>query len=98
MSTTRAQAEPEPSDPRARKLLFIVCAHGGASVIDSFLPVLDKQLKGRDYILGPLSVVDFLIGPRFDTAPAILNIDVSPYKNITAWHERLRAKPYWQDA
>jgi len=63
-----------------------------------FLPVLDEQLAGRDYILGPLSVVDFLIGPRFDVAPPILNIDVSPYKNITAWHERLRAKPYWQDA
>jgi len=55
-----------------------------------FLPVLDKQLEGRDYILGPLSVVDFLIGPRFDSAPAILNIDVSPYQNINAWHERLR--------
>jgi glutathione S-transferase len=63
-----------------------------------FLPVLDKQLEGRDYILGPLSVVDFLIGPRFDSAPAILNIDVSPYQNINAWHERLRAKPYWKDA
>ena len=48
-----------------------------------FLPVLDEQLAGRDYILGPLSVVDFLIGPRFDVAPSILNIDMSPYKNIT---------------
>ena len=63
-----------------------------------FLPVLDKQLEGRDYILGPLTVVDFLIGPRFDTAPAILNIDVSPYKNINAWLGRLRARPYWNDA
>jgi hypothetical protein len=29
--------------------------------------VLDKQLKSRDYIIGPLTVVDFLIGPRLDT-------------------------------
>ena len=23
---------------------------------------------------------------------------ISPYKNINAWLERLRAKPYWKDA
>jgi glutathione S-transferase len=63
--------------------------------LDRFLPVLDKRLEGRDYILGPLSFVDFLIGPRFDSALAILNIDVSSYQNINAW---LRAKSYWKDA
>ena len=34
--------------------------------LNRFLPVLDKQLEGRDYVIGPLSVVDFLIAPRFD--------------------------------
>jgi glutathione S-transferase len=63
-----------------------------------FLPVLDKQLAGRDYVIGKLTVLDFLIGPRLDTAPAILDIDISGYKNILAWLERLRAKPYWNDA
>ena len=63
-----------------------------------FLPVLDKQLEGRDYVLGRLTVVDFLIGPRLDTAPAILGIDLSPYKDINAWVERLCARPYWKDA
>jgi glutathione S-transferase len=63
-----------------------------------FLPVLDQQLEGRDYILGKLTVVDFLIGPRFDSAPALLEIDISPYKNINAWLERLRARAYWKDA
>ena len=66
--------------------------------LDRFLPVLDKQLADRDYIVGPLTVVDFLIGPRFDNAPALLDIDISPYKNIDAWLGRLRAKPYWKDA
>jgi glutathione S-transferase len=66
--------------------------------LNRFLPVLDKQLEGREYILGPLTVVDFLIGPRLDTAPAILNIDMSPYQNIGAWLTRLRARPYWKDA
>jgi len=66
--------------------------------LNRFLPVLDKQLADRDYIVGPLTVVDFLIGPRFDSAPALLDIDISPYKNIDAWLGRLHAKPYWKDA
>ena len=66
--------------------------------LDRFLPVLDKQLAGRDYILGPLTVVDFLIGPRLDTAPGILKFDIGQYNNIEVWLERLRSKHYWQDA
>jgi glutathione S-transferase len=66
--------------------------------IDRYLPVLDRQLEGRDYIIGPLSVVDFAIGPRFDRAPDLLKFDVAPYKNIAAWLARLRAKPYWLTA
>jgi glutathione S-transferase len=60
--------------------------------------VLDAQLAGRDFVLGELSVVDFLIGPRLDRAPPILKFDIAPYKNIGAWLERLRSKPYWADA
>jgi len=61
-----------------------------------FLPVLDRQLEGRDYVIGPLSVADFVIGARLDRGPDYLDIDLSPYKNIAAWLERLRAKPYWR--
>jgi glutathione S-transferase len=63
-----------------------------------FLPVLDRQLEGRDYVIGPLSVADFAIGPRFDRPPTLLKFDVAPYRNIAAWHARLRAKPYWSTA
>jgi glutathione S-transferase len=66
--------------------------------IDRFLPVLDSQLEGRDYVVGPLTVVDFLIGPRLDSAPGILKFDVSRYANIGAWQERLKARPYWNTA
>lgn len=66
--------------------------------LDRFLPVLDRQLAGRDYVVGPLTVVDFLIGPRLDTAPAILKFDIGGYRNVAAWLARLRAKPYWRDA
>jgi hypothetical protein len=30
--------------PAERKLLFVVCAYGGASIIDSFMPVLDSDV------------------------------------------------------
>jgi glutathione S-transferase len=66
--------------------------------IARFLPVLDKQLEGRDYIVGPLSIADFVIGARLDRAPELLQIDMTPYQNILAWRERLRAKPYWATA
>jgi len=66
--------------------------------LERFLPVLDQQLEGRDFILGDLSVVDFLIGPRLDTGPAFLKFDISGYKNINAWLARLAAKPYWATA
>jgi glutathione S-transferase len=66
--------------------------------IGRFLPVLDGQLEGRDYVVGPLSIADFAIGPRLDRAPELLKIDMAPYGNIVAWRERLRAKPYWSTA
>jgi len=59
--------------------------------------VLD-QLEDRDYVIGPLTVVDFLIGPRLDTGPAYLNFDIGSHANINAWLGRLRAKPYWREA
>jgi glutathione S-transferase len=66
--------------------------------ISRFLPVLDSQLQVRDYIVGPLSIADFAIGPRLDRAPELLKIDIAPYRNIAAWRERLSAKPDWATA
>ena len=31
-------------DPKNRKLLFVFCAYGGASIIDSFMPVVDSEV------------------------------------------------------
>jgi glutathione S-transferase len=66
--------------------------------LERFLPVLDRQLAGRNYVIGPLSIADFAIGARLDRGPAILKLDMTPHKNINAWLERLRAKPYWSTA
>jgi glutathione S-transferase len=63
-----------------------------------FLPVLDRQLEGRDYVIGPLSIADFAAAPRLDRDPNFLKFDVAPYRNIAAWLARLSAKPYWATA
>jgi len=39
-----AQAQPRAVDPRDRRLLFVFCAQGGASIIDSFLPIVDAEV------------------------------------------------------
>ncbi len=41
-----AHAQPRTVHPRDRKLLFVFCAQGGASIIDSFLPIVDA-VAGR---------------------------------------------------
>ncbi|MEM9456619.1 MAG: hypothetical protein AAGF11_20745 [Myxococcota bacterium] len=41
-------AEPEPVDPADRRLLFVVGALGGASIIDSFLPVSTDEISDPD--------------------------------------------------
>ena len=69
-----------------------------AARLSRFLPVLDRQLERRDYVIGPLSIADFAIGPRLDRDPDFLKFDVAPYRNIAAWLARLAAKPYWATA
>jgi glutathione S-transferase len=67
------------------------------ATFERFLPVLENQLAGKDYVLGKLTIVDFAIAPVLDIV-SFVNVDLARYANITAWLERLRAKPYWKDA
>ncbi len=56
-----ATNEPEAADPAQRKLLFVVCAAGGASIIDSFLPVLADEV-GDDELASTLNAYpDYLV-------------------------------------
>lgn len=50
--------------PQERKLLFVVCAYGGASIIDAFMPVLDYEV-GDLFLAQTLNVFpDTLIEQR----------------------------------
>jgi hypothetical protein len=55
-SSHRARAATPSIDPKDRKLLFVFCAYGGASIIDSFLPIVDYE--GGDP-LGALAINTF---------------------------------------
>lgn len=51
----------QESDPASRKLLFVVCAAGGASIIDSFLPVVTDEV-GDDELASSLNAYpDYLV-------------------------------------
>lgn len=54
--------------------------------------VLDKQLEGRDYICGELSIADFATWPwisRFDWQ----QIDLDDFPNVKRWYLALAARP-----
>jgi glutathione S-transferase len=65
--------------------------------LDRFLPILDRQLADKEYILGKLGVVDFTAAAMLDMAPA-LQLDLGRYLNLTAWLTRMQSRPYWKDA
>ena len=68
------------------------------ATLKRFLPILGDQLSGNEHILEKLSIVDFAVSPRLDGVPELLQVDLDPYPNLRAWLERMREKPYWQDA
>jgi glutathione S-transferase len=66
--------------------------------LQHYLPVLDKQLEGREFVLGKLSIVDFAIAPTLELSQRRMNVDLGKYPGITAWLARLQTKPYWKTA
>lgn len=59
-----------------------------------FCAVLDKQLAGKEYVCGALSLADFGIGTWAESAPA-LGFSYADYPNVAAWVERVTALPGW---
>lgn len=54
--------------PQDRKLLFVFCAHGGAAIIDSFLPVLESEV-GDATLAGTLDVFPDSLVERVPDSP-----------------------------
>jgi glutathione S-transferase len=67
----------------------------GRQRMPEVLGVLDRQLAGREYIVGTFSIADCACAPWLDIAP-MLGIDLEPHPNVRAWMERMQARPSWQ--
>jgi glutathione S-transferase len=66
----------------------------GRKRMPEVLEVLDRQLEGKDYIVGAFSIADCACAPWLELAPS-LSIELSPYGNVGAWMERMKARPSW---
>lgn len=56
--------------------------------------VLDQQLDGRDYVAGDYSIADIAIYPWSAVAlGAIKGASGESLSNVSAWHERMAARP-----
>jgi glutathione S-transferase len=67
----------------------------GEKAFHTFAPVLDAQLKGKDFILGKLTLADFSVGGCFSFAEPS-GLPWGDYAHIRAWWSRLNEVPAWK--
>jgi len=66
----------------------------GRQRMPEVLHVLDRQLEGKDYVVGAISIADCACAPWLELAPGF-GIDLEPFPNVRAWMSRMRARPSW---
>lgn len=73
-----------------------ICKEASKNV-DRYLPILEKELGDRKFLLGDQTIFDFDCAPWLELAPD-LGVDMSKYPGLQAWLGRMQQKPYWKDA
>lgn len=74
-----------------------VVVEGVARDFHRFATILDETLAGRDWLVGGrLSYADFRVASALPYAERG-QIPLAPYRNITAWHDRLNAIDAWRE-
>lgn len=61
-----------------------------------FLPIVEAQLSGREYLTGQYSLADIASGSGFEGAEA-RGVTFERYPWLAAWRARLRARPAWAE-
>jgi glutathione S-transferase len=79
----------EPADEAA--------VRGADERLKRFLPVLDEQLSGHEYVSGRFGLPDITLGCTIELS-GLVNYDLGPYPNVSAWLARLHARPTWSGA
>ena len=59
--------------------------------------MLEGALEGREHLAGPLTVADFSLAAHYSLAAAC-GLDLSGFPRVTAWLERMLARPSLQRA
>jgi len=67
----------------------------GRQRMPQVLAVLDRQLEGKDYLVGDFSIADCACAPWLELAPGF-GIDLAPYGNVNAWMTRMQGRSSWQ--
>ena len=62
-----------------------------------YLPILEAQLAGKEFILGSFGLADVNVRATFQY-PEMIGFDLSAYPNITAWMARSAARPAYAAA
>lgn len=65
--------------------------------VSRYLPVLERQLDGKEHVLGRLSILDFVIAPELEFASRV-GVDLARYPNLARLVQRMQSRPYWKDA
>jgi glutathione S-transferase len=58
------------------------------------LGALDRQLAGKDYIVGDFSIADCACAPWLELA-GFFGIEMDAFANVNAWMSRMQARPSW---
>jgi glutathione S-transferase len=64
----------------------------GTADFASAAKVLDDALTGKDYVAGGLSIADFAIGPFIGLATGACELDITPYRNLSTWRDRMNSR------
>lgn len=62
--------------------------------LQRFVPVLEQQLQGREYVTGAFSLADIALGCTLELSP-LCGFDLAAFPAVRAWLERLQARPSW---
>jgi glutathione S-transferase len=63
-----------------------------SATLERFLPALEAQLEGKDYLVGDKTIAD-IHGAMVLSWPKIAGFDYSPYPNVAAWVRRILSSP-----
>jgi glutathione S-transferase len=60
-----------------------------------FIPVLEHQLEGKDFVAGRFGLADIALGCTLELSP-LVKYDLTSYPNIRAWLARLAQRESWR--